>query len=182
MAATTTHQRKDRCAAEECRADDPPRLEGQHVRFRRLLDLLRRLRVDRHTGRTGKNGRPQPLGLGQLEEGQLHGRLPAVGHLKLQLGQPKGPRHERLHHVDGLDPVNPGAPLLAEDHPGIDVHVLVRDLVAGEAPRQEEADTKNDDGGAHHGEHRPPQARPLSPDAASRSLLENMDSRSSGQR
>ena len=102
--------------------------------FRRLRHLGRCQRVNGQACRTGQNRGPEPLGLRQLKEGQAHGRLPAVGHIKFQLRQAKGPRQQGLDHINSLHPVNAGSTLLTEHHTGVDVHVIIGDLVAGKTP------------------------------------------------
>ena len=110
--------------------------------------MFGRLRGGGSPGRAGSGttpaarariGGPELPGVVHAEVGEPHRGLAGVGHLELQLGQPEDPGQQRLHDVDGLDPVQPGLPLLFEEEAGVDPDIAFRHLVAGEVPAQDVA-------------------------------------------
>ena len=119
------------------------------------------------TGGAGQDGRAELAGLVRAQVGQVHRGRSGVGDLEPELSEPENPRQQRLHDVDRLDPVQPGLALLLEQHPGVDAHVPVRHLVAGEVPAQDKADhgQQQHRAAAEHQPRRPP-GEPLVEDRA----------------
>ncbi len=105
------------------------------VVLRRLGGLV--VLLDGQAGRAGQQQPAQVLGLGLPQVGQPHGRALAAGDLDPQLGQPDEPGQQRLHDVDGLQPVQPGLALLPVQDPGAQMQGLVVDRVRRHPPGQQ---------------------------------------------
>ncbi len=101
--------------------------------------FLRPRRVRDHAGGPRQDGGPELPGIVHPQVGELDGRFAGVCHLELEFCQSEDPGQQWLDDVDGLDAVQPGLPLLAEQEAGVDPDVPFGDLVLGEIPGQDEA-------------------------------------------
>ena len=70
------------------------------------------------------------------QEGQLEVGAPRTGDLDVEPRQPEHPGQQRLHHVDRLDAVELGPPVLAEQHPALDLQALAGQPEPGHPPGQ----------------------------------------------
>ena len=117
----------------------------------RLLD-----RAEVHPGRARQQAVAQPLGRVLAQVGDLHGRVACAGDLDPQLRQPEEPGQQRLDHRDPLDPVEPRRALLAEQHPGLQVHGLRVHGVARHPPGQARVAEADEHGDAERPDDRTP--------------------------
>ena len=133
---------EDGRAGQQQRADDPARRApaAARARGRRAPGRARRpAAAGAPTSTPGGAGHDlvaQLLGLRLAQVAEDDVGLPAAGRLHAHLGQPEQAAQERLDDVDGLDPVEAGVALLAEQDAGVQVDRLGGDGEAHAPPRE----------------------------------------------